>query len=141
MVNQNDKPEMAATERVPAPATETPVSHVPRPISLAEMEVERVGDLASGVTVAYPEVRGGICEFCGVIDGNYPSQYQYKLCPHYRGKQLACSYCPRGKDADDVINHSTLRVLRHPDNPRKLIIHCNAYECLKKHEQRWQIAN
>lgn len=141
MANQNDLPSGAATERVTAPATETPVSQSYRPLSPVEMEVERVGDLTSGMTVAYPEVRGGICEYCGVVDSNQPSQYQYKLCQHYRGKQLACSYCPRGKDVDEVINHSTLRVLRHPDNPRKLIVHCNAYECLKKHEQRWQIAN
>ena len=141
MAKQNDMPEEAATERVIAPATETPVSQAYRPLSPLEMEVERVGDLTSGVTVVYPEVRGGICEFCGVIDSNYPSHYQYKLCPHYRGKQLACSYCPRGKDADEVINHSTLRILRHPENPRKLIVHCNSYECLKKHEQRWKVAN
>lgn len=106
-----------------------------------EMEVERVGNLTSGTTFEYPEVRGGICSYCGVIDGNYPSEYQYKLCSHYRGKQLACSYCPPTKNPDDVINHSVLRVLMHPDNPKKLIVHCNSFECLRKHEQRWNIAN
>ncbi len=141
MAKQNDSPEGAATERVTAPATDMPVSQAYRPLMPSEMEVERVGNLSSGVTVAYPEVRGGICEHCGVIDGNYPSQFQYKLCPHYRGKQLACSYCPAEKSVDDVINHSVLRILRHPDNPRKLIVHCNSYECLKKHEQRWKVAN
>lgn len=130
---QNDQGFGPATERVSAPAT---AYTFPR-----EMEVERIGNLASGVTYVYPEVRGGICEHCGVIDGNYPSEYQYKLCNHYRGKQLACSYCPASKNQDEVINHSVLRVLMHPDNPKKLIVHCNSYECLKKHEERWNVAN
>lgn len=137
MAKQNDSsPEAAVTEHVPAPATTAPRRY----IMPNEMEVERVGNLSSGVTQVFPEVRGGICEWCGVVDGNYPSHYQYKLCPHYRGMQLQCSYCPGSKDADDVINHSTLRILKHPTE-NKLLIHCDSYECLKKHEQRWKVSN
>lgn len=139
MAKQTETPSPAATERETAPDTFTPVAQAP--IHPREMEVERVGGMASGMTYVFPEVRGGICEYCGVIDGNYPSEYQYKLCPHYRGKQLQCSYCPSSKDANDVINHSVLRIMQHPDHPRKLIIHCNSYECLKKHEQRWKVTN
>ncbi len=132
-MNQTDPAQQPATEREPAPATQY---ILPR-----NMQVERVTSGGSGTTLEFPEVRGGICEWCGVLDGNQPSQYQYKLCPHYRGMQLRCSYCPETKDTDDVINHSTLRVLQHPDSPGKLIIHCDSYECLKKHEQRWKVSN
>jgi hypothetical protein len=141
MANQKTEGENPATERDTAPATVTPVAAAPRYVMPHEYEVERVGNLSSGVTIVFPEVRGGVCEWCGVIDGNYPSQYQYKLCPHYRGKQLSCSYCPAEKDVDDVINHSVLRIMQHPDHPKKLLIHCNSYNCLRKHEQRWKIAN
>lgn len=128
----NTMPNQHTTERAFAPATE----QLPR-----NMGVERLGGLSSGVTREYPEVRGGICSYCGVIDGNYASEYQYKLCNHYRGLQLACSYCPATKDVDQVITHSVLRVLEHPDKPGTLIVHCNAYECLKKHEERWKVSN
>lgn len=129
-----------ATVGEPAPDTVTPAQPTQRYYMPREMEVERIGNMTSGVTFVFPEVRGGICEYCGVIDGNYPSEYQYKLCPHYRGKQLACSYCPSTKNVDDVTKQSVLRVLQHPDNPKKLIIHCNSYECLRAHEQRWKVA-
>lgn len=139
MAKPNDQDVSPATEREIARETTPPVA--PQYTLPHQMEVERVGSLSSGITVSWPKVRGGICDFCGVIDPNVPSQFQYKLCGHYRGKQLACSYCPASKDIDDVIYHSNLRVLQHPDNPRKLIVHCDSYECLKKHEERWKVAN
>src|SRR3990167_7149039 len=77
MEKQNDKPETAATERVTAPVTTAPVAQTPQYLTPRDMDIERVGGLASGMTIVFPEVRGGICEFCGVIDGNYPSHYQY----------------------------------------------------------------
>lgn len=131
MAKQTDLTEMPVTEHVPAPA----------PISAYEMEVERIGGLSSGVAIQFPKVRGGVCEKCGVLDSNVPSEYQYKLCGHYRGKQLACSYCPASKNIDDVIAHSVMRVMQHPDNPRKLIVHCDSYECLKRHEEKWKVSN
>lgn len=141
MSTQNDSPSGAATERVSAPATATTVSYAPRSLTLQEMEVERIGSQSSGMTIVFPNVRGGVCEFCGVIDGNYPSNYQYKLCPHYRGKQLACSYCPPTKNVDEVIDHSVIRVMQHPDHPKKLIVRCDSFDCKKKHEERWNISN
>lgn len=134
MANLNDQPSGATTERAFAPAT------TPRGLLPHEMEVERVGGLSSGVANIFPGVRGGVCERCGVIDPNVPSQYQYKLCQHYRGKQLACSYCPTSKDVDDVIGHSVLRIMQHPEYPNKLLIHCDSYDCLNRHRMKWQLA-
>lgn len=128
---QNDMGSGPATERVPAQATS--------PIQAYQLDVERHGDLTSGVTIAFPTVRGGVCEYCGVIDANYPSEYQYKLCQHYRGKQLRCSYCPPNKNVDEVITHSNMRVLKHPTE-NKLIAYCDSYDCLRRHEQRWNTA-
>ena len=137
MANQNpEEITSPATVRATAPATVPPVRYtMPH-----EMEVERIGGASSGTTFIYPEVRGGVCEFCGIIDGNYPSNYQYKLCQHYRGKQLACSYCPSEKDVDDVITHARLRILQHPDNAKKLVICCDAFDCKKAHEKRWKVS-
>lgn len=135
MANQtNSIPQESATERVPASAT------MPRVISAHQMEVERIGGQSSGNTNEFPKVRGGVCSWCGVIDSNVPSEYQYKLCQHYRGKQLMCSYCPASKNVDDVIAHSVMRVIQHPENPYKLIVYCDSYDCLKRHEDKWKVA-
>lgn len=129
-MNQNDMGETPATVRQPAQ----------RYVMPHEMQLERVSGLSSGVTFVFPEVRGGVCEFCGVIDGNYPSEMQYKMCPHYRGKQLLCSYCPAEKNQDEIIRNSIMRVLQHPDKANTLIVHCNSYECKKKHEEKWKVS-
>lgn len=118
------------TEQVSAPAT------LPR-----QMRLERQGDQGSPTSRRFPQVRGGICEYCGVMDPNQPSQYQYKLCSHYRGMQLQCSYCPPSKEADDVIIHSNMNVAEHPDRPETLIAWCDSYECSKKHTEKWSFAN
>lgn len=128
--------ESPATVRETAPVTVAPtVPRLPR-----NLQLERSGDGNSQYSVRYPEVRGGICEYCGVIDGNYPSEYQYKLCSHYRGLQLRCVYCPATKNPDDVINHSRLKIAEHPDNPDKLVVWCDSYECSKKHEERFKLS-
>ena len=118
------------TERQSAPA-----QNLPR-----QMRVERQGDYSMPYTRRFPQIRGGICEYCGVIDGNQPSQFQYKLCAHYRGLQLRCSYCPASKDADDVINHANVNVAEHPDNPDSLVVWCDSYECSRSHEKRFNQA-
>lgn len=129
--NQNDQPEMAATERVTAPVQEVQWV-MPR-----QKTLERQGDVSAPYSRRYPQVRGGVCEFCGIVDAQQPSQYQYKLCPHYRGMQLRCTYCPQSKDSDDVIYHADMNVAEHPDNPDKLVVWCNSYECSKKHLERF----
>lgn len=127
---QNDLDTSPATERVPAPATNWVMPRT--------KQVERQGDSSSPHVKFFPEVRGGICEMCGVLDANQPSQYQYKLCPHYRGMQLRCTYCPQAKDSDDVIYHARLQIAEHPDNPDKLVVWCDSYDCSKKHIERFK---
>ena len=136
MVKKNE-PEKAPTEREVAPVQ--PEYIAPAPIMPRQKTIERQGDLSTQYSRRFPQVRGGLCEFCGVIDPNTPSQHQYKLCPHYRGMQLRCTYCPATKEPDDVIYHSTLNIAEHPDNPDKLVVWCNSYECSKKHTERFKI--
>lgn len=136
MANQNDSlKNEAATERVSAPETVAPQQYIlPRN--------KRVGRYQSGgfpVSHRHPQVRGGVCEFCGVLDPNQPSQYQYKLCPHYRGMNMVCDYCGGKRDQEDVVYHSTLNIHDHPENPDLLVIRCDAYECVKAHEQRFKV--
>lgn len=120
---------------VPQFAPATPVrANVARP-----KMIERQGVQAVPYVRRHPQVRGGICEFCGVIDSNVSSEHQYKLCPHYRAiGQLRCSYCPDHKIPDDVIGHSVMNVAEHPDNPDKLIVWCDSYDCSRAHEARFR---
>lgn len=135
MENPNDMASQPATESALAPVTYPIPESLPR-----QMQVERSGERSMGYSRRFPQVRGGICEYCGVVDGNQPSQYQYKLCNHYRGMQLRCTYCPESKDPDDVINHTILKIAEHPDNPNKLVVWCDSYDCSKAHEARFNRA-
>ena len=127
------------TERLTAPETPTPEKIAePQYIQARHKVIERQGIKGVPYTRRYPQVRGGVCEFCGVIDPNTPSQFQYKLCPHYRGMQLRCSYCDETKDPDDIIYHSVMNVAEHPDNPDKLIVWCDSYECARAHLARFK---
>lgn len=105
------------------------------------MMIERQGLRSEPHTYRFPEVRGGICEYCGVMDGNVDSQNQYKLCPHFRGMQLMCSYCPSTKNPDEVIKRSTLNIHRHPQNPETLVVVCDSFECSDKHIKRFQLGS
>lgn len=111
------------------------------PTAPRNKRIERQGSRSEPYVVHYPQVRGGICEFCGVIDRNYSSEQQYKLCPHYRGMQLACSYCDAATNPDDVIMKSVMNVTEHPNNPNSLVVCCDRYECVKKHRERFQLSN
>lgn len=135
--------ESPATEREPAletvaivPPVYTPPAYVP--LHPREMSIERAGAKSEPYTRIFPQVRGGVCEYCGVLDGNVPSQFQYKLCPHYRGKQLRCTYCPEQKDPDEVIYHADLNIRESPDKPGTMIVWCNSYECSRAHENRFK---
>lgn len=132
---------MSATESELAPetvATVEPVYVPPAPPQPRQMRVERQGARSEPYTRRYPQVRGGVCEYCGVLDGNVPSQHQYKLCPHYRGMQLRCSYCPENKDPDEVVTHAVLNVAESPDREGTLIVWCDSYECSRAHEGRFK---
>jgi hypothetical protein len=102
-----------------------------------EKQIERQGLNAEGYSKRHPEVRGGICEFCGVQDKNAESIHQYKLCEHYRGMQLKCSYCPPEKDPDEVIRYSVLKIADHPNNPSQLVVWCDSFKCSEKHLARF----
>ena len=121
------------------PPVYTPPAHVPPPPPVKK--VERMGSRSEPYTRRYPQVRGGICEYCGVIDRNYPSTEQYKLCPHFRGMELRCSYCPEEKDPADVVYHAVLNIAEHPDNPNKLVVWCDSYTCSAKHLKRFQLSS
>lgn len=127
------------TEPVNAPATVSPVS-APQPhvILPRHKQVERQGNRAEPYTHRHPQVRGGVCEWCGIIDPNVPAEHQYKLCAHYRGQQLRCSYCDENKNPDDVAYHHNLNVADHPSEPNMLIVWCDSYECSRRHEQRFK---
>lgn len=99
--------------------------------------IERQGLRTEPYTKRYPEVRGGVCEFCGVLDSNVDSKDQYKLCPHFRGMQLICSYCDGGKNPDEVIYKSKMNTYDSPTNPNELVVVCDSYECVRKHRERY----
>ena len=126
---------------VEAPVT-APVQVQPQPVYKApRLTVERQGQSGAPMSERLPQVRAGICEYCGVLDRNVPSEHQYKLCPHYRDiGQLRCTYCDNTKNPDDVIGHSVLNIAKHPDNPQKLIVWCDSYTCSEKHLARFDMS-
>lgn len=101
-------------------------------------QIERKGSTTSPVVGVYPTVRAGICDRCGVVDSNYPSTDQYKLCEHYRGHTLGCSYCANTTDQNEVVRYSILQVFDSPTNPNELVVVCNASMCVDKHYKRFQ---
>lgn len=139
-----------ATEREMAPlptqsepsvsVVEKEIVYVPvyTPPAPRQMRVQRQN--AEGVPSSrrFPNIIGGVCEFCGVIDANQPSQYQYKLCSHYRGMQAWCSYCPSSKDPDDVAYHANLNVREDPYRAGELLMWCDSYECSRKHLEKFK---
>lgn len=131
-----------ATERESAPETVVQVAPVvvqaPVVTQPRQLRVERAGAQAEPSVHHFPQVRGGVCEWCGILDSNTPSQYQYKLCPHYRGMNLRCSYCPPEKDPDEVVRSTKLEIVEHPDKPGVMIVVCSSYECEKKHQERFR---
>lgn len=103
-------------------------------------QVERQGGVGAPMVHHYPEVRGGVCEACGTLDSNVDSKDQYKMCPHYRGMQLRCSYCPDSKNPDDVIYKSVLKITDSPFNPGQLVICCDNFDCTRRHLERFKVS-
>lgn len=99
------------------------------------------GVSSSPMSRRFPQVRGGQCEYCGTLDPNQPGDLQYKLCPHYRGMDLKCVYCPMSKDQEEVVRNSTLNVAEHPYRAGELLIWCKSFECSRKHEEAFKIAS
>lgn len=122
---------------VSVPLTHKPVQQYTNP---RNMQLERQGAETVPVSERYPEIRCGQCEWCGTVDPNYPAHLQYKLCPHYRGMDMACIYCPPEKDQVEVLRMSMLQVAGHPSKPGVLIAWCNSTECSKKHIERFKVS-
>lgn len=105
------------------------------------IQLERQGARSEAYSRRLPTVTGGVCDFCGIIDKNAEATDQYKLCPHYRGTQLRCTYCPGTKDPNEVIRISKFNVAENPDRRDEWIAWCDSYECSKKHEERFKRSN
>ena len=130
------------TEPFDAPETEVkvesavPVFTPPPP----RHTIERQGGYTEPMTRRLPQIRGGVCEFCGILDKNVPSHFQYQLCPHFRGLgEMRCSYCNEAMNPLDVIKQGVINVAEHPDNPDKLVVWCNSYVCSGKHIARFRV--
>lgn len=101
------------------------------------IQLERQGLRAEPYTRRLPEVRGGVCEYCGVLDQFQDASVQYKLCEHFRGMDLRCSYCPESKDPQDIVRRSVMKIAENPDKPGVWIAWCDSYECSEKHLARF----
>jgi hypothetical protein len=128
-----------ATVRQDAPDTPAPVVEAEATPPAPRVTIERQGVRSEAVTRRWPQVRGGLCEWCGVMDVNVPSQFQYQLCPHFREiGPLRCSYCDETKDPDEVVGHHNLNIAEHPDKPNSLVVWCDSYDCSRRHEARFK---
>lgn len=103
--------------------------------------LERLGSLGAPVTRRRPQVIGGICEFCGVMDNNQLSVDQYKLCSHFKDVgELRCSYCPESVDPIEVIRKAKINTYENPDRPGVWIAVCDSYNCVTAHQKRFNRA-
>lgn len=108
-------------------------------------QTERRGGKTVPYTKMYPLVRGGICDKCGVIDQYLESTDQYRLCEHFRGMNLECSYCDPTKNPTEVIRYSVMKIHDHPYNKDalgrpELVVVCDSYECSTKHGSRFDVS-
>ncbi len=92
----------------------------------------------------YPRVIAGTCEFHGTINPNVSGDQQYKLCPndgkHPVYTDLQCSYCEGYKNPDDVNYKAKLTITDHPSNPSALVVVCDNFTCLEKHQARFKVS-
>lgn len=106
----------------------------------ATRQIERQGLRTEPYTRRLPQIRGGVCEFCGILDKNVSGQDQWKLCPHFRGiPDMRCSYCDENKNPTDVNLKAVLNIAEHPDDRNKLVVWCNSYSCSAAHEKRFRV--
>lgn len=102
------------------------------------MPLERVGAISTPMTRMKPKVTGGICEFCGVVDSQQPSEVQYRLCPHFTDiGELRCTYCPPNVDPIDVIRKARIKIHENPDRPGIWVAVCDQTSCEAAHERRF----
>lgn len=104
------------------------------------MQIEKQGGRTTPVTTIWPQIYGGLCEFCGVMDPNLPSEEQYKLCPHFKAiGNIECSYCDPTVNPIDTMRKATIKVHQSPTNPDQLVVVCDKYTCTDKHIKRFQV--
>lgn len=102
-------------------------------------QFERTGSISEPITAIYPQIIGGICEYCGVMDRLKPDYLQYTLCPHFKGVgEVRCSYCPGTANPIDVIKQRRIVVHGSPFKTGELIAVCDAYTCSGAHEKRFK---
>ena len=103
-------------------------------------KIERLGGQTVAVSTMWPLIRGGICEFCGVVDQNQPSEVQYTLCPHFKAiGDIECSYCDATVNPVDTLRKAVIKVHQSPNNPEQLVVVCDKYTCTNKHLARFQV--
>lgn len=107
---------------------------------LKDMRLSGAGESLGLHSRRFPDIRGGVCEECGVIDNRQPGAVQYKLCKHYKDRDMRCSFCKDTADHDEVIRMSTLLVKEDPYVPNQLVTLCGSYECTRKFESKYHIA-
>ncbi len=101
--------------------------------------IERQGNTTVPVTRMWPAIRGGVCEYCGIIDNNQPAEVQYTLCPHFSSMgEIACSYCDASTDMVEVIKKGVLLVHGKPGDPDTLVVVCDKTSCADKHIKKYQ---
>jgi len=69
-----------------------------------------------------PDIRSGVCEFCGI---------SYKECEHYKGIDIFCSYCRR----KDTIPSRILKLFEIGD---EIIVVCDDFKCLDDHNKKYR---
>ncbi len=85
----------------------------------------------------FPAIIAGTCEHCGTLDKNQPGDYQYKLCPHYRGMDMKCTFCPLSENQEEVVRARTILVREDPFMPGNLVTCCTGTECVKKFRAKY----
>lgn len=105
-------------------------------VKVPKFKVERKATPLVPSAKKYPDIRAGICEFCGILDKNVPIDKQYTICPHYQGVDIFCTYC--GK-SEDIIKDRALHIYELDEDPGKLVIVCDDYACRNKHNQRFNL--
>ncbi len=103
---------------------------------LPKFKVERKATPLVPSAKRHPDIRAGICEFCGLLDKKVPLDKQYTICPHYNDVDIFCTYCGKG---EEIIKDRALHIYELDDEPGKLIIVCDDYQCRNKHNQRFNL--
>lgn len=103
-----------------------------------QMKITPRGVSNEPVSRRFPKIIAGTCEYCGTLDKHQPGQSQYKLCPHYRGMEMKCVYCPLTENQEEVVRGRTLNVAEDPFRAGNLVVWCNSNECSRKHFEKYK---